>query len=123
MFLTAYLCLLELVAFVLRVLLLQRLYGRHDQLQSFVRLLRIIDDKAGVLFLLRAVINGLTATRLLHLDEFGHVCAEQGVNPLSFSVSIDVQLYVGGEPSSTGSAAWGGVCGQFAAEPVPVEVS
>lgn len=30
----------------------------------------------------------------LHLDQFGHVCAEQGINPLSLSVSIYVQLDV-----------------------------
>lgn len=30
----------------------------------------------------------------LHLDHFGHVCAEEGINPLRLSVSIHVQLDV-----------------------------
>lgn len=32
--------------------------------------------------------------RTLHLDQFVHVCAEEGINPLSLSVSIYVQLNV-----------------------------
>lgn len=30
----------------------------------------------------------------LHLDQFGHVCAEQGVNSLGLSVTIYIQLDV-----------------------------
>lgn len=30
----------------------------------------------------------------LHLDQFGHVCAEQRVNPLGLSVTIYIQLDV-----------------------------
>lgn len=123
MLLAAYLGFLEFVPFVLGVLLLQRLNGRNDQLQGFVCLLRIIDDEAGVLVLFRAVVHGPTTTSLLHVDEFGHVCAEQGVNPLSFSVSIDVKLNVCWKSTGAGGAARGGVCGQFAAQPVSVEVS
>lgn len=123
--LAAYLCLLELVAFVLGVLLFQRLHGWNDLLQGFVGLLGVVYDEGGVLLLLGAVIYRLTAAGLcsgkrnerrkcektqmwkvwkknktcawhltLHLDQFGHVCAEQRVNPLGLSVTIYIQLDV-----------------------------
>lgn len=85
----------------------------------------------------------------LHLDQFGHVCAEQGINPLRLAVSIYVQLDVCREATenrciqenervetkdrmpesfrqiyvpSAGRTPSGCVCWQLAAEPVAVEV-
>lgn len=120
--LAADLCLLELVPFVLGVLLLQGLHGRDDQFQGFVRLLGVIDDKAGVLFLFGTVVHGFTAARLLHLDQFGHVRAEQGINPLGLSVSVYVQLDVRWQAAGAGRTPGGRVCRLLAAEPVAVEV-
>lgn len=62
--LAPYLCLLELVALVLGVLLLQGLHGRNDLFKGFVSLLGVIDDEAGVLLLLWPVVHGLTTTGL-----------------------------------------------------------
>ena len=62
--LASYLCLLELVAFVLGVLLLQRLHGWNNQFQSFVCLLGVIDDKGGVLLQFGPVVHRLTAAGL-----------------------------------------------------------
>ncbi len=62
--LAAVLGLPELVSFVLHVLLLQCLYGWDDESQGFIRLLRVVDHKRGVLLLLGSVIHRLTATRL-----------------------------------------------------------
>lgn len=38
----------------------------------------------------------------LHFDQFGHVCAEQGIDPLSLSVSVYIQLDVGWETAENG---------------------
>ena len=62
--LAADLGLLELVAAVLCVPLLQGLHGRHHQLQGLVRLLGLVDQEARVLVLLRPVVHRPAATRL-----------------------------------------------------------
>ena len=62
--LAADLGLLELVPAVLRVPLLQRLHGRHHQLQGLVGLLGLVDQEAGILVLLGPVVHGPTATCL-----------------------------------------------------------